>query len=280
MTDLHPTARSLIDRAKRREAALPEEVRGRVRSSVLRRAAAFGAAVSTTATASVAAKAGAVLASLATPLVASVTAVGLIGGGILVVASVASGPAVPRHQAPRPGPTEPMSPSSQAPHAPFALETAVPSAPFRPLAAPPVAPRKKAPPTTTAPASPPTTQSPLVSPATTASVSAPAPSAVDPVPKLQPHPADTTLANQLGRLHRVREALRIRQPDRALALLGYDGSGPFEEEFEASRVSALCQLGREAEARSAVDRFVVRWPGSPLAGRLQGGCAALGRSDR
>jgi len=282
MSDLHPSARSLLDRAKHREAALPEDVRGRVRSSVLRRAAALGAAVSTTATATVAAKAGAVLASLATPLVASITAAGLIGAGVLVVASLGPPPSAPVHQALR-SPTERLAPSppSPPPRLP-APETAAPPPPVGPLVEPPAAPAKKAPPPWKEMAAPRVSEPGPIAPAAAEPAPAPVSSALDLAANAPPHAPDTNLADQLDRLHRVREALRMQQPDRALAILGaFDpsGSGPFEEEIEASRVSALCQLGRAAEARSVVDRFMVRWPGSPLASRLRGGCAALG-SDR
>ncbi len=53
-------------------------------------------------------------------------------------------------------------------------------------------------------------------------------------------------------------------------------AGPLAEEAQVARVSALCQLGRVADARAATDRFIVAWPTSPLATRLRGGCAVLG----
>jgi hypothetical protein len=88
------------------------------------------------------------------------------------------------------------------------------------------------------------------------------------------------LAAQLDLLREVHAALRARQADRALALLDrYDRTvraGPLDEEAQAARVSALCQLGRQADARGALARFAERWPGSVLTTRLQSGCFAGG----
>ena len=91
MSDLHPKARALIAAARRREEPLPETTRSRVRQSVLRRAAAFGAATATTTSASVAAKAGAGAA-----LAKSVLSVGLVaalgGAGFGVVRTLWKAP--------------------------------------------------------------------------------------------------------------------------------------------------------------------------------------------
>jgi len=93
-----------------------------------------------------------------------------------------------------------------------------------------------------------------------------------------PRPKASELAAELDLLHQVHAALRARHADRALALLDRWGRSvgprPLDEEAEAARVSALCQLGRDSDARVAIERFVAQWPGSPLAARLQGGCAA------
>jgi hypothetical protein len=95
-------------------------------------------------------------------------------------------------------------------------------------------------------------------------------------PRRLPMPDD--LAAELDLLREVHSALRAWQADRALALLDrYDRlgrPGPLDEQAQAARVSALCQLGRATDARAALDRFVARWPGSVLATRLQSGCFA------
>jgi hypothetical protein len=92
------------------------------------------------------------------------------------------------------------------------------------------------------------------------------------------------LAVQLQRLREVHAALRGRQPERALTLLDQSASsldaGPFAEEARAARVSALCQLGRGSEARSAFDQFLAAWPRSPLAVRLPEDCSALGGAGK
>src|SRR3979409_131952 len=95
-----------------------------------------------------------------------------------------------------------------------------------------------------------------------------------PPPPAGPAPAAADLATAVELLRRVHGALHGGQAGRALELLRESAivlDGPLAEEAQAARVSALCQLGREADARVAVDRFVAVWPGSPLAARLQEG---------
>jgi hypothetical protein len=315
MSRLHPSARSLIDSAKRREAPLPEEVRGRVHRSVLRRAAALAAAVTTTTSTSVAAKAGALVAALASPLVASATLGGLVGVGFLIDAAVSKAPAPKLQHLPTPTMQEVARPS----YAPL-----LPSLPL-PSATPPILPRAsvvapegrppsdgpdsrtrsvrlRAPAPAPAPA-PASGSAPASAPAPVANLagasgstlvetpfrgstdgtengaSAPA-STLDAPPRRQPMSDD--LAVELDLLREVHAALRARQADRALVLLDrYDRTvraGPLDEEAEAARVSALCQLGRQTDARGALARFAARWPGSVLATRLQSGCFAAGAS--
>jgi len=55
--------------------------------------------------------------------------------------------------------------------------------------------------------------------------------------------------------------------------------GPFAEEAEAARASALCQTGRVQEAHATIARFLSAWPASPLAARLREGCPALGGAE-
>ncbi|MGD0679863.1 MAG: hypothetical protein ABSC94_31150 [Polyangiaceae bacterium] len=88
------------------------------------------------------------------------------------------------------------------------------------------------------------------------------------------------LAEDLERLRGVRANLRTGHPELVLSLLDREGgrleAGPLAEEAQAARVSALCQLGRQAEVHEATRRFLAVWPASPLAMRLRLGCAALG----
>ena len=316
MSGLHPSARSLIESAKRREATLPEEVRGRVHRSVLRRATALAAAVATTTSTTVAAKASALVGALATPLVVSATLSGLAGVAFLVATAVSRPPTAAR-PAPPPTTTEQLARRSAAPshlllpeHAtvPFPPEPTAPElgppsggtylhAPSAPQSVPVVAP---------APAKTPAHDEPAVNAGRTPSragapaygteggsepspTEAPAGGGPDVTPRgatgsalpladSRPNEAiANALASELDLLHRVHAALRSRQADRALTLLDCATTpGPLDEEVEAARVSALCQLGRDADARVVVDRLVAKWPGSPLATRLQGGCAGLG----
>ena len=97
-------------------------------------------------------------------------------------------------------------------------------------------------------------------------------------------PAAADLAGDLDRLRRVHEALRAGRAEAALSLLDREGqgleAGPLAEEAQVARVSALCQLGRVADARAATARFLAAWPASPLAMRLRGGCAAPGTNSK
>jgi outer membrane protein assembly factor BamD (BamD/ComL family) len=77
----------------------------------------------------------------------------------------------------------------------------------------------------------------------------------------------------LGEAH---AAIRNGQAEHALALLDEHSRrfprGALGEEREASRVTALCALGRVAEARAAADRFLRVSPLSPHAGRVRASC--------
>ncbi len=102
MSRLHPTARALIEAAKRGETPMPPGIRSRVRTSVLRRAAAFGLTLTSTTAVSVAAKGGALAAALASPLV-SASAIGAAGTvAFLVARAVWVVPSGPMAVAPHP----------------------------------------------------------------------------------------------------------------------------------------------------------------------------------
>jgi hypothetical protein len=314
MSGLHPSARSLIESAKRREAPLPEEVRGRVHRSVLRRAAALAAAVTMTTSTSVAAKVGALVTALAGPLVASATLGGLVGVAFLVNAAV-SKPAIPKLQPPLAPAMQQIARTSSAPLLPILpLSSATtPILPCASVVAPEMMPPSDGPDVRTRSVRLPvpargldredrgtnaaaTSEPPPVADLHGASgsalleaplrgstggiengASAPASTLADP-PRRQPMSDD--LAAELDLLRAVHAALRARQADRALVLLDrYDRTvraGPLDEEAQAARVAALCQLGRQTDARGALARFAAWWPGSVLATRLQSGCFAPG----
>ena len=85
------------------------------------------------------------------------------------------------------------------------------------------------------------------------------------------------LARETAALRAANEALRGGAAARALTLLDafakeFPG-GVLTEEALATRVSALCALGRVSEARAVGTRFVQRYPRSPVAARVRGSCA-------
>lgn len=71
-------------------------------------------------------------------------------------------------------------------------------------------------------------------------------------------------------------AIRNGQAEHALVLLDEHARrfprGALGEERDASRITALCALGRVAEARAAADRFLRVSPLSPHAGRVRDSC--------
>jgi hypothetical protein len=85
--------------------------------------------------------------------------------------------------------------------------------------------------------------------------------------------APPTLANELGALRQIRQALRGNDGTAALALLDRYDTGEYGKSLslEASvlRVEALAAVGRRAEAQALARRFVRENPDSPLAERAQ-----------
>lgn len=85
------------------------------------------------------------------------------------------------------------------------------------------------------------------------------------------------LARETAALRAANEALRGGAAARSLTLLDafskeFPG-GVLTEEALATRVAALCALGRVDEARTVGTRFVQRYPRSPVAARVRGSCA-------
>jgi RNA polymerase sigma-70 factor (ECF subfamily) len=90
------------------------------------------------------------------------------------------------------------------------------------------------------------------------------------------------LAEETLRLRAADEALRSGDADRALSLLDeHSRSYPasvLSEERSADRVSALCKLGRLAEAQDEAERFLASTPDSLLADRVRSSCGVVGRA--
>jgi hypothetical protein len=108
---------------------------------------------------------------------------------------------------------------------------------------------------------------PAVAPAFTSAIaSAQAPSALRP----------TTLEDETRLLQGGVAALQAGDPARALALFDAHTRayphGALAEERAGERVTALCNLGRIAEARSAAASFLQDYPHSPLADRVRASC--------
>ena len=311
MSRLHPTARALVAAAKRQEEGLPPETRERVHASVLQRAA-FGAATGAAATSATTAAAKTGVAALVSghPFVAGGLALVVATGSGLaigkawranlddVVAAHSAEPAArsaPLHVAVAPPPPPPenaaapgnaVAPSTAATTAPSvetpAAQVVAPAMPVKESFAPSQAPSPRgAGPQTLAPSNAPS--SAQVVPSLTASAMLmPVPSGtVSPAPSALPSSDATAaapdpLSVELPILRRIHEELRAHHPAQALGLLDQYASvlrtGPLVEEAELARVSALCQIGSTDDARSAIERFVARWPGSPMAVALQNGC--------
>jgi hypothetical protein len=90
-------------------------------------------------------------------------------------------------------------------------------------------------------------------------------------------PRSDQLGAEIELLARANSAVNAGDAGRALASLReYDrrfGAGILREERGAASVLALCAAGRSREARAEAERFVRRWPRSPLLSRIEGSCA-------
>lgn len=88
--------------------------------------------------------------------------------------------------------------------------------------------------------------------------------------------APDRLAIEAQELRAAQQALRAGDSDRALALLeqqdAHHPSGALAQERQAARVLALCQSQQVALARREAARFEVRFPESPLLGKVRGAC--------
>lgn len=95
-------------------------------------------------------------------------------------------------------------------------------------------------------------------------------------PVAEPAPVASTLAAENTLLRRAQRAISQGEPEAALRHLGAHASrfpqGMLTEEREAARVVALCDAGRQAEARALAARFLAERPASPLAARVRAAC--------
>lgn len=102
-----------------------------------------------------------------------------------------------------------------------------------------------------------------------------APSAGSASPAVEP--AEGALTRETRLVAEAREALRAGEAGRALALLEEHArrfpGGVLAAEREAERVTALCALGRSAEARAHAARFSREHPSSALGARVRAACA-------
>jgi hypothetical protein len=85
-----------------------------------------------------------------------------------------------------------------------------------------------------------------------------------------------SLTEETEALRAVQRAIRDGKSEHALQLLNEDDvrftRGGFAQERSAARVLALCKLARVELARAEAERFLQRWPRSPLLGRVQAAC--------
>jgi hypothetical protein len=92
-----------------------------------------------------------------------------------------------------------------------------------------------------------------------------------------PVSAQDSLRVEVELLSQAQEAMRARQPARALELLDQHAEqfphGKLRPERLAARVLALCALGHTAEARQQAQNFLSEEPSSPLVERVRGSCA-------
>ena len=134
--------------------------------------------------------------------------------------------------------------------------------------------------------SPPQTRSQQVSPNAAVGAEAGALARARVTPSASIHaPAELTerrqsssLATETRLLEAVRERLRAGRPAEGLALLDEHArayaNGALREEAAASRVFALCALGRADDALAAASRFQAAFPRSPLGPRVARACSS------
>jgi hypothetical protein len=239
MTDLSPESKALIELA--REDDEPSVVdRARVRRA-LGASLATGLAVSSAASAAAGAtaKAAGASAGLAGSLkIAMWVGVGMAVGALTTTTALVAlrGPAAESTSAARPAPRE-ASPIVKVP--------------------------------------PPVHEAPAEEPADTTII--PLEVTSKPTALRPPPPSPSSLAAEMRLLETARAALSGGDARRALSLIQEHErefpAGSLSEERRASKVFALCELGRRAEAARAAAEFLRTAPASPLRGRVLDSCA-------
>jgi hypothetical protein len=97
------------------------------------------------------------------------------------------------------------------------------------------------------------------------------------VPAPASHGSDNWLTAETSALRQAHSALRSGEPAQALRLIDEQNAdyadGALVQERAATRVFALCELGRGAEARAAAAEFEQSWPNAPMLRRVRAACA-------
>jgi hypothetical protein len=251
----------LIESASRYEALPSRQRMGGVRAAVLRRAI-VGGAVTVAGSTSLLAKAAA-LGTTTMGSIVTFAAMGAVAGSVVVGVAATRTKPTPREPS---AIVQPRATSSSAP--------VVKSGP---------GPESRALPSTDSPVS--TDGLPTPAPATRAAPSAPTlqptaievPRAVDDSPRGAEKASDT-LPQQLEVLRRMQSDLSAHQPLRALSSFRDNqrlfAGGPLEPEARGAYIAALCQLGRDDEAKREAARLQASFPASHLAQRLAAGCGS------
>ncbi len=305
---LGPEARALLDAA--READDPTDAdRARVRRAVVAAiaasagasavasagsAAASAAGGGASATAAGTATATATSAAVGTPALAGAGAAAIVKVvAVLAVAATVTAIAVTA-ATPHDGPDATAVPGDRAPATSAPASVIVMRSRERPAGTEDVAPGPIA-----APVAPPVEtdrpvapeparaarSTPRLSPIATRSagedapVAGPAPEVAPATLRVEPPPAPAMprLAEEVALLGRAQAALRDGAAPRALALLDEHAArfpeGALRQERAATRVLALCAIGRPDEASVEARSFLASSPASPLAARVRASCA-------
>jgi len=89
-------------------------------------------------------------------------------------------------------------------------------------------------------------------------------------------PSPTGIEAEMRLLRAAHQALRDKQPERALALLEAHRArfpeGKLADSRELTRILALCDAGRRELARAEAERFLAAHPTSPFAARARSAC--------
>ncbi len=268
--ELGPEARGILDAGRDGDDPTPGD-RARVRASLMQAiaiggGAAVGLGAVGKASASVAPKAAAGAAAAAKTM--TTFGVAKIIGVVAVVAAVGGGGyGLVQRSASREPIVAPSQPASQAVDQPVVDRPVAAARVEDPAPAATAAAEVTANDTDAPPAIEP------VAPAPRATVGSRVAATAAPAPGT---PTADPLAIQTRQIREAKLAIRSGEARRALTLLdapapGSDGQ--MTEEADATRVDALCKLGRADEAKAAAARFISEHPRSPVVDRMRHPCA-------